>query len=181
MSDDEADPELVALLRERLGLNGPPSNAPPEIKVLKHAEYIVDNAVDVALDMQGTKYAAKLVGDGLSQRMEKQRGSIFDTATIGQAPVSQDVEVADTAHGAGNDEIDWAHGGWHSHPLHPPANWQPDDTVKFIFTMDLLNFSFWSDLPEDRRFAVEYNGQKWTGYNSLVAVLRRALDEGNIV
>lgn len=47
--------------------------------------------------------------------------------------------------------------------------------------MDLLNFSFWSEKNEDERFAVEYEGQKWTGYNSLVAALQRALDEGSLL
>jgi hypothetical protein len=51
-------------------------------------------------------------------------------------------------------------------------------TVAFIFTMDLLNFSFWSEEEEDERFSIEYKGKKWTGYWSLVAALQRALDEG---
>jgi len=44
--------------------------------------------------------------------------------------------------------------------------------------MDLLNFSFWSELPDDERFAIEYRGKRWTGYWSLVAALQRALDDG---
>lgn len=44
--------------------------------------------------------------------------------------------------------------------------------------MDLLNFSFWSEYPEEDRFAIDYQGQKWTGYNSLCAALQRALEEG---
>lgn len=65
---------------------------------------------------------------------------------------------------------------WALHELHPEA--KDEETVAFIFTMDLLNFSFWSDKPEEERFAVEYKGQKRTGYWSLVAALQRALDEG---
>ncbi|CZR51896.1 probable cobyrinic acid a,c-diamide synthase [Phialocephala subalpina] len=64
---------------------------------------------------------------------------------------------------------------WSSHELHPKA--KDESTVAFIFTMDLLNFSFWSELDEEERFAVEYKGKKWTGYWSLVAALQRALDE----
>lgn len=37
---------------------------------------------------------------------------------------------------------------------------------------------FWSDQGEDERYQVEYRGKRWTGYNSLVACLRRGLDEG---
>jgi len=60
--------------------------------------------------------------------------------------------------------------------LHPKA--KDESTVNFIFTMDLLNFSFWSELNEDKRFAIDYQGQRRTGYWSLVAILQRALDEG---
>lgn len=65
---------------------------------------------------------------------------------------------------------------WSSHELHPKA--KDDSTVAFIFTLDLLNFSFWSELNDEERFAVEYRGKRWTGYWSLVAALQRALDEG---
>ncbi|KAF5658900.1 putative cobyrinic acid a,c-diamide synthase [Fusarium heterosporum] len=65
---------------------------------------------------------------------------------------------------------------WSEHELHPKA--KDESTVNFIFTMDLLNFSFWSELPDGERFAIEYRGERWTGYWSLVAALQRALDEG---
>ncbi|CAM1504012.1 Fc.00g016030.m01.CDS01 [Cosmosporella sp. VM-42] len=65
---------------------------------------------------------------------------------------------------------------WSEHDLHPKT--KDESTVDFIFTMDLLNFSFWSELPDDERFAVEYKGKRWTGYWSLVASLQRALEEG---
>ena len=65
---------------------------------------------------------------------------------------------------------------WSSHDLHPKA--KDESTVAFIFTMDLLNFSFWSEKDDEKRFAVEYKGKTWTGYWSLVAALQRALEEG---
>ncbi|KAM0330678.1 hypothetical protein ACHAQA_003630 [Verticillium albo-atrum] len=65
---------------------------------------------------------------------------------------------------------------WSLHELHPKA--KDESTLAFIFTMDLLNFSFWSELPEDERFAIEYRDRTWTGYWSLVAALQRALEEG---
>jgi hypothetical protein len=66
---------------------------------------------------------------------------------------------------------------WSAHELHPKA--KDESTVNFIFTMDLLNFSFWSEKSEDERFSVKYGeeGKSWTGYWSLVAALQRALDE----
>ncbi|KAF1956336.1 hypothetical protein CC80DRAFT_548634 [Byssothecium circinans] len=139
MSDDEVDHELVALLRAKFGLNGPDPNAPPETKVLKDAEYIYDNSMDVAIDMQCTKLAA------ISIHEEMQKRSYSTKA-------------------------------WVEHELHPKS--KDEATVNFIFTMDLLNFSFWSEKTEDERFAVKYGEKKWTGYWSLVAALQRAIEDG---
>lgn len=138
MSDDEADPELLALLRQHLegGQKGPEI---PETHVLEGAEYIADNAIDVMLDMRSTKAAAATIYE---QMLKKE----FSTAN------------------------------WSAHELHPKA--KDESTVAFIFTMDLLNFSFWSERSEEDRFAIEYKGRRWTGYWSLVAALDRALDEG---
>ncbi|PUU75849.1 hypothetical protein B9Z19DRAFT_1195180 [Tuber borchii] len=65
---------------------------------------------------------------------------------------------------------------WSEHELHPKA--KDENTLNFIFTMDVLNFSFWSEKSEDTRFSVVYNGKKYTGYWSLIALINRALDEG---
>ena len=65
---------------------------------------------------------------------------------------------------------------WSAHELHPKT--KDEAAVAFIFTMDLLNFSFWSDRSDDTRFTVSYRDKRWTGYWSLVASLQRALDEG---
>lgn len=142
MSDDEADPELVALLRERLGLNPPPAGLPPETKVLQSAAYIYDNSIDVALDMRGTKAAARTIWTQMSEKQYSTKA-------------------------------------WAEHELHPkPKDEWDEDVVNFIFTMDLLNFSFWSEKDEQQRFQVEWNSQRWSGYWSLVAALQRAITEG---
>ncbi|KAJ5785319.1 uncharacterized protein N7503_010531 [Penicillium pulvis] len=139
-SEDEADPELVELLRQHYGLSGKPNKgAPPETKVLENAQYVFDNAIDVALSLTHTKDAAETIW-----RMMQKKA--YSTQT------------------------------WSEHELHPQA--KDESTVDFIFTMDLLNFSFWSEHKDEERFAIEYRGQKWTGYWSLVAALQRALDEG---
>ncbi|KAK5060104.1 hypothetical protein LTR84_009988 [Exophiala bonariae] len=139
MSDDEADPELLELLRQSLGLGPGSSTAPPTTGVLKSAEYIYDNSIDVAISTAGTKAAAETIWLLMQQKS-------YSTQT------------------------------WSEHELHPQA--KDEATVNFIFTMNLLNFSFWSELPPEERFAVEYKDQRWTGYWSLVAALQRALDEG---
>ncbi|KAF2089001.1 hypothetical protein K490DRAFT_39010 [Saccharata proteae CBS 121410] len=137
MSDDEADPELVALLRAHLGLGPSDPSAPAETKVLEHAEFIYNNSIDVALDMRGTLAAAENIWSQMQQRE-------YSTKT------------------------------WAEHELHPKS--RDESTLNFIFTMDLLNFSFFSGKPGGEGFGVVYGGKKWTGYWSLVAALRRALD-----
>ncbi|KAF1972920.1 hypothetical protein BU23DRAFT_145924 [Bimuria novae-zelandiae CBS 107.79] len=139
MSDDDVDHELLALLRQKFGLGGSNPNAPPETKVLEHAQFICDNSLDVALSMVYTKNAAIAVLGEMQKRE-------YSTKT------------------------------WAEHELHPKS--KDEATVNFIFTMDLLNFSFWSEKSDEARFTVSYKGKKWTGYWSLVAALQRALDEG---
>jgi len=142
MSDDEPDLELLALLRQHLQGKLTISDE-PETGVLEGAEYVYDNAIDVAIDMRSCKNAAAAIHAQMRQK-------------------------------------DYSPATWATHELHPDAFDLGDDAalVAFVFTMDLLNFSFWSEKPEAERFAVEYRGKRWTGYWSLVAALRRALDEG---
>ncbi|KAI9732126.1 MAG: hypothetical protein M1834_004222 [Cirrosporium novae-zelandiae] len=138
MSDDEADPELLELLREKLGLGVAVPPSIPETRVLEGAEWVYENSIDVALDAQKTQAAA----EGIWQLMQSKEYS------------------AKT---------------WSTHELHPKT--KDESTVDFIFTMDLLNFSFWSEKSLEDRFAIEYRGKRWTGYWSLVAALQRALEE----
>lgn len=72
---------------------------------------------------------------------------------------------------------------WSSHPLNPKE--KTSKTVDWIFTVDLLNFSFWSNLddndsglPSSQRYSVEYKTQLYTGYWSLAAAINKALDQG---
>lgn len=139
MDDDDVDPELVALFRQRFGI-GSSAEDLTDTKVLSSASFVCDNSIDVALDMQGTRAAA---------------------AHIWAAMQARKYSTAD----------------WKKHELHPTE--MDESTVNFIFMMDLLNFSFWSETEkQDARFCIEYRGRRWTGYWSLVAALRRALDEG---
>lgn len=138
MSDDEADPELLALLRQALR-GKPTQDEEPETRVLEGAEYICDNSIDVALDMRSCKNAAASIYEQMQQKQ-------YSPST------------------------------WSQHELHPKT--KDEATLNFIFIMDLLNFSFWSERSETERFAISYKDKRWTGYWSLVAALQRALDEG---
>ncbi|KAM3588653.1 hypothetical protein VKS41_001094 [Umbelopsis sp. WA50703] len=72
---------------------------------------------------------------------------------------------------------------WKQHPLNPKI---ADGTaIDWIFLVDLLNFSFWSErdpddksVPHPARYAVEYDGVKYTGYWALCACINRAIKEG---
>ncbi|KAF2431058.1 hypothetical protein EJ08DRAFT_197269 [Tothia fuscella] len=142
MSDDENDQELLDLLRQSLGIGPRDPDAPPETRVLESAQYICDNSIDVALDMQGTRDAASVI-------WKKMQAKSYSTKR------------------------------WREHELHPQMmDDDPEAAANFIFTMDLLNFCFWSYKGEDERFAVEYKGKKWKGYSSLVAALQRGIEEG---
>lgn len=72
---------------------------------------------------------------------------------------------------------------WSSHVLNPKT--KDSSTIDWIFTIDTLNFSFWSDIdkkdtgnPASKSFAIEYKGNTYTGYWSLCAAINKALDNG---
>lgn len=76
---------------------------------------------------------------------------------------------------------------WSKHALNPKVGLThtAEEAVKWIFTVDLLNFSFWSEVDdqdtgkaETQRYAVEYKGEQYTGYWALAAAINRALDGG---
>ncbi|KAF8461395.1 hypothetical protein BDZ91DRAFT_377746 [Kalaharituber pfeilii] len=135
--EDEPDYELLALLKQH-AVSAPVKRI-TDTRVLRSAEYIVDNAIDVFLQPEHVIKAADRIWGAMKERH-------YSTET------------------------------WSQHELHPKA--KDEDTLHFIFTMDLLNFSFWSELSEEDRFCINYKGKKWTGYWSLIALLQRALDEG---
>lgn len=65
--DDEVDEELLELLRDHLGLNGQSSKVIKDTRVLRDAEYICDNAIDVAVDSTGTKAAASMIWSSMEK------------------------------------------------------------------------------------------------------------------
>ena len=83
----------------------PTSNA--YVGVLKSAEYIYNNSIDVFIDMHGTKGAAASIYEAMQHRS-------YSTRT------------------------------WGEHELHPMLSegFSDVDLVNFVFTMDLLNFSY---------------------------------------
>jgi hypothetical protein len=134
MSDDEADPELIELLRQAL-LGPSKRTAVVSTGVLKSAEYIYGNAIDVFISSTHTKQLAQNLLEPLRS---------------------------------------YSTHAWSEHALHPKS--KDEAAVNFIFTIDLLNFSFWSETEEG--YTVNYRDQDWSGDWGMVAALQRALDEG---
>jgi hypothetical protein len=64
---------------------------------------------------------------------------------------------------------------WKQHPLHPKIT---TTTINHIFLIDLLNYSFWGEKSNRKRFTVTLDGQSYTGYWSLCAVINRCIKEG---
>ena len=63
---------------------------------------------------------------------------------------------------------------WKEHELHPSE--MNEASVDWIFVLDTLNFSFWSEGEEEEQFVIGYNGGRYTGYWGLCAALNRALE-----
>ncbi|KAB8342740.1 hypothetical protein FH972_022338 [Carpinus fangiana] len=142
--------DLLSAFKSRFGLSADAAaDGPPTTGVLASAERVYDNSIDVSISMAGTRIAADRIWTAM--------------------------QAAPSAYSAASPNAAWA-----VHELHPTVReFGVRGCVDFVFTMDLLNFCFWSDEEvEQGRFAVEYRGQRWTGYWSMVAGLRRALDEG---
>ncbi|KAL3314487.1 hypothetical protein Ciccas_006900 [Cichlidogyrus casuarinus] len=60
-----------------------------------------------------------------------------------------------------------------SHPMHPKD--KTEAQVNWIFFIDLLNFSFWTEEP---KYCVNFKNENYTGYFALCAALNRAINEG---
>ncbi|OXB62503.1 hypothetical protein ASZ78_008141 [Callipepla squamata] len=66
--------------------------------------------------------------------------------------------------------------GWKSlHELNPRA--ASEEAVNWVFLVDTLNFSFWSESAE-QKCLVRYKGKEYSGYWALCAAVNRALDDG---
>lgn len=93
---------------------------------------------------------------------------------IDDAKIRETAEVLASAFQRANFSLE----GWKNHTLHPKV--ADESSIDFIFVADVLNFSFWPDVP-GKKFKVQYGGKDYTGYWSLIAALNRAKDAGKPV
>lgn len=160
-SDDDIDPELIELLRQ--SLHPQPDASPSSSSALPYPPSSPSSSAQNTQVLSSARYITDQAVDvALDSRGTKAAAQLI------HAQMQRKAYSTKT---------------WSTHELHPRVNDDDGDekrqaVVGFIFTMDLLNFCFWSKRKEEGRFAVEYNGRRWTGYWSLVAALRRAVDEG---
>ncbi|VUZ48381.1 unnamed protein product [Hymenolepis diminuta] len=63
---------------------------------------------------------------------------------------------------------------WDEIPLHPKGG--DASTANWIFFLDSLNFSFWTD--KEPKYMVDYKSELHTGYPALCAAINRAIDNG---
>lgn len=66
MSDDEVDTELLDLLRK--SMQGKLNIKTAETHVLESAEYVYNNAIDVAIDMRSCKAAAASIYEQMQKK-----------------------------------------------------------------------------------------------------------------
>ena len=71
----------------------------------------------------------------------------------------------------------WKPESWSANGLHPAHINDLKVKASWIFVIDTLNYAFWKP-PGKPLFTVKYNGKNYTGYWSLCAAIRRAMDDG---
>ena len=72
---------------------------------------------------------------------------------------------------------------WKAAPLNPKT--MDESTIDWIFLVDTLNFSFWSDAELTQtnnveKYLVVYKDASYHGYWALCAAVNRALDVSNV-
>ncbi|KAI1285565.1 hypothetical protein HDE_11950 [Halotydeus destructor] len=65
---------------------------------------------------------------------------------------------------------------WNAHELNPRI--ADESAVNWIFLVDSLNFSFWTDDDRSAKYSVTCKSKSYTGYWALCAAVNRAIDEG---
>lgn len=138
-------------------------------------------ASDDEIDEELQTLLRQALANGLSTKATPRSAVLGDAEFVYDHAIDVAIDMSSTKAAADlmyqtMQEQNFSRQTWSEHELHPKD--RNAATVNFIFTMDLLNFSFWHDNLKEPPFLVEYGEKKWSGYSSLLAVLWRALAEG---
>lgn len=185
MDDPDVDHELIALLRESLGI----SNKAQDVVSSDTGKGDIFLLFCVSQSISFSRWVYHCLGIHKtnidSNVTNNSSGVLKDAEYIAYHAIDVSISMYGTRDAASQlykavCERGYSTQTWSEHELHPKLGVDVDQVglVNFVFTMDLLNFSFWSEKSSEERYQVEYKEKRWTGYNSLVACLRRALDEG---
>lgn len=130
--------------------------------VLDSAEYIVQHSDDVHVSEKECREAAVAVYEAM--KLRQYSPATWSTHTLAPRVVVEGSELPNTS-------------------AKPPTS--EESAVDWVFMVDTLNFSFWSDydnqdtgLASTQRYTVVYQGQAYTGYWSLCAAINKALSKG---
>ncbi|ORX69288.1 hypothetical protein DL89DRAFT_268291 [Linderina pennispora] len=73
-------------------------------------------------------------------------------------------------------QIGYSTAEWKKNTLTPSV--ADSAAIEWIFVVDSLNFSFWTDKPQANQYTVSLDGQAYRGYWTLCAAVNRAMREG---
>ena len=143
MSDDEADPELLELLRQSLGIGGPKTDeVSMDTGTLKH--YLTVESLDY--DLYNIRY---MLNTAIDYYVDALSGVLKDAEHIYNNSIDVSIDMYGTKGAAASiykmmQERSYSTESWSQHELHPKQSegFSSVDIVNFVFTMDLLNFSY---------------------------------------
>ncbi len=159
-----------------------------DLTVLESANYIAGQAKYVSVDTDACEKVAVEIYNQMKEITIKSQQSIKSKLNINDNKNDGDVNNSDNIK-----KVNYLYlNEWSNNELNYSydSNSKNDDEhneflVNWIFLIDLLNFSFWSDydLADDgignlkfERFTIKLNEKLYTGYWSLIAIIKRAIE-----
>ena len=108
--------------------------------------------------------------------LPKAAGAFIASRSVDVKVCSSGVESAASLISAALMKGDFGLHSWSEDPLNPKLPDDADETavkaaVDWVFFVDSLNFSFWSDETRDKRYTVKYKNEDFVGYWSLCAAV----------
>ena len=111
--------------------------------------------------------------------MPRAAGEFIASRSLDVSVVTSGVESAARLISSALLKGDFGLSSWAEEPLHPKLPVDADvadgavlrSAVDWVFFVDALNFSFWSDETREKRYTVAFKGENYVGYWSLCAAV----------